>query len=293
MRRVLLAHHWMAIACCHVAITLLPACTTADKPQQAQEMESSQNRQQIQLDRSVRFATPDGKDVVVEPGAYKVEQATGSQIRLVPAGDAQPILLSAEAVPLNPNVSVPTAIPMPLEPDEYDLILQLPNGQTLTAHGSVNQVQARALPKGPMEAIAPAGAVVTKGPDLVGCVSCKNTWGGCVYIASITNRGDIAVPQSIAEISLPLPFEYYNYDRTKKWPHIWIVPALGAGETKEYFVPVQFRDIPAPLFREPYTLSEYIPRLRVDLRNQVSESNENNNLSFENPQTGVTCPLFR
>ncbi len=190
MRRVLLAHHQIASAFCHVTIMLLPACTSVDKPQQAQEMESGQNRQQIQLDRSVRFAAPDGKDVVVEPGAYKVEQSTGSQIRLVPAGDAQPILLSAEAVSLNDNVPVPTAIPMPLEPDEYDLILLLPSGQTLTAHGWVNQVQARALPKGPVT--APAGAVIPRGPDLVGCMTCQFVWGACYFKASIKNQGDVA-----------------------------------------------------------------------------------------------------
>jgi hypothetical protein len=263
---------------------LLPACTAVDKPQQAQETESGQNRQQIQLDRSVRFATPDGKDVVVEPGAYKVEESTGSQIRLVPAGDAQPILLGAEAMSLNHNVSVPTAIPLPLEPDEYDLILQLPSGQTLTAHGLVNQIQARALPKGPRNAIAPAGAVVTKGPDLVGCVICRLVWGACVFKVSITNRGDVAAPQSVAELRVPL-HDYHYITAIKRWPHIWIVPALGAGETKEFNFEIVYRDT-----GRPYTRSEYSPTLRVDLRNQVNESNENNNLSFENSQTGVTCP---
>jgi hypothetical protein len=71
-----------------VGLMVLSACATVETPQQAQGMASAQDPTRIQLDQAVHFDTPDGTDVVVGPGAYRVEQATGSQLRLIPAGDA-------------------------------------------------------------------------------------------------------------------------------------------------------------------------------------------------------------
>ena len=127
-----------------IAVMVLSACSAIETPQQAQEgMASAQDPTRIEFTQPLHFAGSDGSDVVVPAGSYRVEQATGSQIRLIPTGDGPPTLLSAEAVALDLKMAAPFALAMPSEPDLYDLVLLVPGGPALETRGSVSGVQPR------------------------------------------------------------------------------------------------------------------------------------------------------
>jgi hypothetical protein len=122
---------------------LFAACSTADMSQHAKEKPTAQQPAQIRLKQILHFASPDGSDVVVQTGTYRVEKAVDAQIRLISSAGAAPILISAEPMPETPEVPVPIALGKLFEPDAYDLILLLPGGTGLQSYGSTTGVLSR------------------------------------------------------------------------------------------------------------------------------------------------------
>lgn len=133
----------MRIAGLLVSAILLSACSTADTSQHAQGKVSAQDPTHIQLKQPLHFAAPDGNDVVVQTGTYRVEQAADAQLRLNSTAGAPPILISAEAMPETPEVPVSIALGKLFEPDAYNLMLLLPGRTGLQAYGSTSGVLSR------------------------------------------------------------------------------------------------------------------------------------------------------
>lgn len=249
--------------CCVASLMLISACSTTDTSQQAHGT-AAQDATKIQFDRAVHFTTPDGNDVVVGPGAYRVEQATGSQIRLVPAGDAPPILLGAQAVTSDAEIPVPIAMAVPFESDAYDLYLLLPRGPALGAHGSVSGVQSRMAPIGD-----PPSPAEPKLPDLVPSVI-KYVAETCFFVYceyhrldfSISNRGTAISGNTSARLENRAGEEWKDAQGTAG--HFSLGP-LAPGEVRVYHRYV-LEGNPDPA------------RLVVDKYNRVPESNEVNNV---------------
>jgi hypothetical protein len=126
-----------------VSAMLLTACSTDNTAGHVKEKPAAQDPAQIQLKQALHFATPDGSDVIVQTGAYRVEQAGDAQLRLHSTARELPILISAEAMPDIPRVPVPIALGKFFEPDAYNLILLLPGGTGLQSYGSTSGVLSR------------------------------------------------------------------------------------------------------------------------------------------------------
>jgi len=99
----------------------------------------------LTLDTAIHFATPDGAPLLVEPDDYRVEQATESQLRLVPEKGGRPVLLAAEITTHDIEVSKPFPLLLALNEDARNLVLLLPDGAALDAAGSLSGIQSRDL----------------------------------------------------------------------------------------------------------------------------------------------------
>lgn len=110
--------------------------------------EVSEDPTAITLVRPVHFLAPDGSDVFVQPGIYRVESADPG-LQLIPAeGNAR--LLGAEAGTHDEEVKAPLAVSLASEEEEFKdlhlVMLLLPGGQSLEAVGSYSGVRERGLP---------------------------------------------------------------------------------------------------------------------------------------------------
>jgi hypothetical protein len=122
---------------------LLTACSTDDTSKRVKEKPSTQDPARIQFKQVLHFATPNGSDLAVQPGIYRVEQAADTQLRLNSTAGGPPILITAEAMPETPQVPVPIALGKLFEPDAYNLILLLPGGLGFQSYGSTTGVLSR------------------------------------------------------------------------------------------------------------------------------------------------------
>jgi hypothetical protein len=126
-----------------VSAMLLTACSTDNTAGHVKDKPAAQDPAQIQLKQALHFATPNGSDFAVQPGMYRIEQASDAQLRLNPMAGGPPILITAEAMPETPQVPVPIALGKLFEPDAYNLILLLPGGTGLQSYGSTSGIQSR------------------------------------------------------------------------------------------------------------------------------------------------------
>ncbi len=126
-----------------ISVMVLSACSTIETSQEAKAQAEDQTR--IELTQPLHFAGLDGSDVVVPAGSYRVEQATGSGLRLISAGGSQPIMLRATAGLSEYDLPAPAAVLIPNESDSLDILLMLPNRSLFTAKGSANAIQLRGL----------------------------------------------------------------------------------------------------------------------------------------------------
>jgi hypothetical protein len=99
----------------------------------------------ITLEKTVHFTAPDGSDVQVPAGAYRVEQAGDKQLRLLPTTGQPPVDLQATAIPHEESLSSPLAAAVLEEgqDDQVHLVLVLPGGQALDATGSFSGTRTR------------------------------------------------------------------------------------------------------------------------------------------------------
>jgi CARDB len=126
-----------------IGLMILSSCVTLETAEQEKSAAPTQDATRIQLKQPLHFATPDGSDVIVQTGTYRVEQAADIQLRLSSTAGEPPILISAEAMPDTPQVPVPIALGKLFEPDAYNLILLLPGGTGLQSYGSTSGVLSR------------------------------------------------------------------------------------------------------------------------------------------------------
>jgi len=114
---------------------LLSACTTTGKGVDATSI--------IQLDKPIHFTAPSGTAVLASPDDYLVESTTDGQLRLQPQRGGLPLLLAADAVTHDIELSGPIPLLLAFGEDTRDLVLLLPDGTALDAAGSLSGVQTR------------------------------------------------------------------------------------------------------------------------------------------------------
>ncbi len=98
------------------------------------------------FERPSHFTAPDGTDVLVAAGTYRVEQSAEAQLRLI-ADPLQPAFeITAAAMTHEETVAAPLALLIAEEgqTDEVHLVLLRPDGQGLDATGSLSGIRSRA-----------------------------------------------------------------------------------------------------------------------------------------------------
>lgn len=97
----------------------------------------------VLLDRTVYFTGPDGGDAVAVPGAYRVEAAEESRLRLISVEGKESLVVQARAGTYREDILSPGALSFPMEEDAHHLILLQPGGKSLEAVGSHSGVRTR------------------------------------------------------------------------------------------------------------------------------------------------------
>lgn len=245
-------------ALCVASFMLMGACSTPNSSQQAKTV--AHEPTQVQIDQVLHFSSPDETDVAVQPGKYRFEQASDTQLRLLSSADAPPIILSAHAASSTSDVPSPIALGTLFESEVYHLILLMPGNRALESHGTVSGVQSRGgfdrnliFMKANKLVVQPTQPQPR--PDLVPtCLRVEqiNLVFQQLYFvhAGVSNQGTVAAGQS----------------QTKYGPVTTAVPGLQPGQ----FQPIVF----SFGVQSPPSSS-----LQVDSGNQVPESNEQNNVT--------------
>ena len=96
----------------------------------------------ITISQPVHFLTPDGTDVIVNPGNYDVE-AAGNILRLQSSNNKDPIHIQAGSAPFPDEVESPVAMAIPMPEEGIYLALAVPEGTGLEAMGSYSGIHAR------------------------------------------------------------------------------------------------------------------------------------------------------
>jgi hypothetical protein len=102
----------------------------------------------ITLTNPVYFVTPDGSDVVVQPGTYTIEAAEG-WLLVIPGERRDALLLEATRTQHNEDLKAAKAVSQSGEADEHRIVLLLPGGKGLEAIGSVSGVRSRGVRRPP------------------------------------------------------------------------------------------------------------------------------------------------
>jgi len=243
-----------------VSIMLLSACSMVETSPQVQKNAPAQDPSQIQISQAIHFSDPDGSDVLVQGGTYRVEQAADSHLRLVPPAAAAPILIDAQATASTSDVPKPFALGTLHEAEIYHLVLLLPGNKALETYGSVSGVQSRggfgAL-KGTaflnVEKLQIQPPPPQPLPDLVPTCGRVFCFGGrlsgtsCTLMTGIVNQGTAAAGPSQA----------------KNGANTQVVPALQPGQLQGLVFGAYYGPPPSTV--------------QADAANQVVESNEQNN----------------
>lgn len=98
----------------------------------------------IVLDRAAHFLTPDGTNLIVEPGAYRVE-ASEAHLKLVQAESGNTITIQTEPFTPEESLAVSAILLIPEDEDLFRLVLLRPDQKSLAAVGSYSGVQTRAV----------------------------------------------------------------------------------------------------------------------------------------------------
>jgi hypothetical protein len=238
-------------------LLLVSACSAIDASH-PDKKPSALDPTEIQITEPLHFSAPDGSDVAVQAGTYKVEQASDSQLRLVSTANAPPVMLSAHATRSTSDVPSPVALGTLFESEVYHLILLLPGNNALEAHGSVSGVQSRGIfdaQHGLVYMNASKLALPPRQPlpDLVPtCIRVEQINLGVAQLyflhGGVSNQGNAAAGSSQARYA------------TATTP----VPGLQPGQFQAIVFPFGIQSPPSS-------------SVQVDIANQVVESNEQNN----------------
>lgn len=102
----------------------------------------------ISVSRPVHFSSPDGSDVVAEPGQYRVE-GFDSLLRLFPIGQGSPITIDSVKGTQESGNEIPIALALPGETEEegdlFNVMLMVPGGASLETTGTYSGVKPRGL----------------------------------------------------------------------------------------------------------------------------------------------------
>jgi hypothetical protein len=98
----------------------------------------------VTIEQTVHFTSPEGNDVLVEPGTYEVERLE-EEFQLVPKESQTPIHIQAQPTPFPDDVDSPIAMAIPILDEGIYLALVIPNHPGLEAMGSYSGIQTRGL----------------------------------------------------------------------------------------------------------------------------------------------------
>jgi hypothetical protein len=118
---------------------LLSACTTAQGSAPGARPDDASTALFIQFDKPVHFTAP----VLAPPDDYLVEQTTDAQLRLVPSTGRSPLIVAAEQVTHDIDLSAPIPLLLAFNDDSRNVVLLMPDGTALDAAGSLSGVQTR------------------------------------------------------------------------------------------------------------------------------------------------------
>lgn len=96
----------------------------------------------VTFKKAVHFMTPDGSDVVVEPGIYEVA-GTKTELQLTRGSGGPLISLHAQQTPFPEDVDSPVAMAIPISEAGVYIALVMPNAQGLEAMGSYSGIHTR------------------------------------------------------------------------------------------------------------------------------------------------------
>ncbi|MBU6480863.1 MAG: hypothetical protein KGS09_10020 [Nitrospirae bacterium] len=99
----------------------------------------------VLLDKAGHFTAPDGTDVLVAAGTYRLEQSAETQLRLVADPPQPAVEIQATATTHEETVASPMALAIAEEgqEDEVHLVLLLPDGRGLDATGTFSGTRSR------------------------------------------------------------------------------------------------------------------------------------------------------
>jgi hypothetical protein len=99
----------------------------------------------VTLDRAIHFTAPNGSDLLVAADTYQVEQATGTNIRLVTEASPTTHEISGTSFTHEESLTAPLALTLREKErdDSAHLLLLLPDGTGLDAAGRLGNVQTR------------------------------------------------------------------------------------------------------------------------------------------------------
>jgi len=105
----------------------------------------------IQIAERVHFAAPDGGDLVVEPGLYRVEAVESLALRLYREGaESDAVLVQARPAEHDETLERAVAVLVTPQEGEWRLVLLSPSGGALEALGYVGEVRTRAVGMAPL-----------------------------------------------------------------------------------------------------------------------------------------------
>lgn len=97
----------------------------------------------MRFDQATHFTAPDGTPVLVQPKDYLVEPTVDAQLRLMPLNGGEPLLLAAEPVTHDIELSSSAPLLLALNEDSRNVVWLNPDGTALDAAGSLSGVRSR------------------------------------------------------------------------------------------------------------------------------------------------------
>ena len=98
---------------------------------------------EISLNRTIYFTTPEGTDAIAPAGFYRVVGVDQARLRLIPANGGDALLIQALTMHHQEKFVESVALSIPAEEDMHHIVLLLPDGQGLDAVGSYSAVRPR------------------------------------------------------------------------------------------------------------------------------------------------------
>jgi hypothetical protein len=105
---------------------------------------ASESPTAVTIEKSVHFNSPEGNDVLVEPGTYEVA-GKEEELQLVSKEGLTPIHIHAQPTPFPDDVDLHIAMAIPIPGEGIYLALVIPDHPGLEAMGSYSGIQTRGL----------------------------------------------------------------------------------------------------------------------------------------------------